>query len=63
MEIDEIKRLFVETGLSIAQLIENNRRLEIFANQFAVRMNNHKKYDAGQIASVIKDFVGWDKRS
>jgi len=63
MEIDEIKRLFVETGLSIAQLVENNRRLEIFANQFAVRMNNHKKYDAGQLASVIKDFIGWDKKS
>ncbi|MCX5632364.1 MAG: DNA methyltransferase [Phycisphaerae bacterium] len=63
MEVDEIKRLFVETGLSIVQLVENNRRLEIFANQFAVRMNNHKKYDAGQLASVIKDFIGWDKKS
>jgi site-specific DNA-methyltransferase (adenine-specific) len=63
IELEEIKRLFVETGLSIAQIVENNGRLEIFANQFAVRMNNHKKYDAGQMASVIKDFVGWDKRS
>jgi DNA modification methylase len=80
IEFEEIKRLFVETGLSIAQIVESNGRLEIFANQFAVRMNpapskyskknekrrcgmnNHKKYDAGQIASVIKDFVGWDKR-
>ena len=62
IELEEIKRLFVETGLSIAQLVENNKRLEIFANQFAVRMNNDKKYDAGQIASVIKDFTSWDKR-
>jgi hypothetical protein len=62
IELEEIKRLFVETGLSIAQIVENNKRLEIFANQFAVRMNNHKKYDAGQIASVIKDFTSWDKR-
>jgi hypothetical protein len=62
MEIDEIKRLFVETGLSISQLIENNKRLEIFTKQFAVRMNNHKKYDAGQVATVIKDFIGWEKR-
>ncbi|MGA2916379.1 MAG: DNA methyltransferase [Sedimentisphaerales bacterium] len=63
MEIDEIKRLFVETGLNRSGLLENEKLLEIFANQFAVRMNNHKKYDTGQLASVIKDFVGWDKRS
>jgi site-specific DNA-methyltransferase (adenine-specific) len=63
MEIDEIKRLFVETGLSIAQITNNNERLKIFANQFAVRMNNSKKYDAEQIASIINNFVGWDKRS
>jgi len=67
IELEEIKRLFVETGLSIAQIVESNKRLEIFANQFAVRMNpdknRDKRYDAGQVASVIKDFVGWDKRS
>ncbi len=63
MELIEIKRLFIETGLGIAQIVESNKRLEIFAKQFAVRMNNHKKYDTGQIASVIKDFTSWDKRS
>jgi DNA modification methylase len=63
MEIDEIKRLFIESGIDKVKLLANNKLLEIFANQFAVRMNNHKKYDAGQLASVIKDFVGWDKRS
>jgi site-specific DNA-methyltransferase (adenine-specific) len=63
VELEEIKRLFIETELSIAQLVENNKRLEIFTKQFAIRMNNHKKYDAGQIASVLKGFVGWDKRN
>jgi site-specific DNA-methyltransferase (adenine-specific) len=62
VELEEIKRLFIEIELSIAQLVENNKRLEIFTKQFAIRMNNHKKYDAGQIALVLKDFVGWDKR-
>ena len=63
IELEEIKRLFVETGLSIAQLVENNKRLEIFAKQFAIRMNNGRKYDSGQIALVLKGFVGWDRRS
>jgi site-specific DNA-methyltransferase (adenine-specific) len=63
IELMEIKRLFVETGLSIAQLVENNKRLEIFTKQFAIRMNNGGKYDTGRIASVIKDFTSWDKRS
>jgi site-specific DNA-methyltransferase (adenine-specific) len=62
METDEIKRLFVETRLSIVQLTENDKLLEIFARQFTVRMNNGKKYDAGQVASVVKDLVGWEKR-
>lgn len=62
MEIDEIKRLFVESGLDKLQLLENNKIMEIFTKQFAVRMNNKKEYDCGKIASVIKDFIGWDKR-
>jgi DNA modification methylase len=63
VELEEIKRLFVETGLSIAQLVENNKRLEIFAKQFAIRMNNGRKYDSGQIVSVVKDFISWDRRN
>jgi len=62
MEVDEIKRLFVESGIDKVSLLANNKLLEVFANQFAVRMDNHKKYDAGQLASVVRDFVGWDKR-
>ena len=63
VELEEIKRLFIETGLSIAQLVENNKRLEIFARQFAIRMNNGRKYNSERIASVVKDFTSWDKRS
>ncbi|MGD0785311.1 MAG: DNA methyltransferase [Sedimentisphaerales bacterium] len=69
MEIDEIKRLFVESGLDKIKLLANPKILEIFTKQFAIRMNNGlrqaqssaKKYDSGQIASVIKDFV-WPKK-
>ena len=62
IELEEIKRLFVETGLSIAKLVENAKLLEIFTSQFSLRMDNNKKYDPAQIASVIKEFTGWDKR-
>jgi site-specific DNA-methyltransferase (adenine-specific) len=62
MEIDEIKRLFVESGLDKIKILASNKILEIFTRQLAIRMNNGKKYDAGQVASVIKDFVGLDKR-
>jgi site-specific DNA-methyltransferase (adenine-specific) len=80
MELDEIKRLFVESGLDKIKILASNKILEIFTRQLAIRMNpapskyskknekrrcgmnNGKKYDAGQVASVIKDFVGWDKK-
>jgi len=62
MEIDEIKRLFVESGLDKIKILASSKILEIFTKQFALRMNNGKKYDSGQIAMVLKDFIGWEKR-
>ncbi|MBN1786813.1 MAG: hypothetical protein JW806_00275 [Sedimentisphaerales bacterium] len=81
LELEEIKRLFVETNLSITRLIEDEKLLEIFTRLFTARMNpapskyskknekrrcgmnNGRKYDTEQIALVIKDLTGWDKRS
>ncbi len=62
MELDEIKRLFVESGLDKIKLLASPKILEIFTKQFSIRINNGKKYDCGQIASVVKDFIGWDKK-
>ncbi len=62
MEIDEIKRLFVESGIDKIKLMENDKILKIFTKQFALRMDNNKKYDTGLVMSVIRDFVGWEKR-
>ena len=56
MELDEIKRLFVEIAIPKQKILENNKLQNIFARQLTVRMNNGKKYDSGQIAFVIKDF-------
>ncbi len=63
IELEEIKRLFVETGLSIVRLVEDDKLLKIFTRLFTARMNNSRKYDTEQIALVVKDFIGWDKRS
>ncbi|PKL47445.1 MAG: site-specific DNA-methyltransferase [Planctomycetes bacterium HGW-Planctomycetes-1] len=80
MEIDEIKRLFIESGIDKIKLLANSKILKIFTKQFALRMNpapskyskknekrrcgmnNDKKYDAGQVMSVIKDFADCEKR-
>jgi site-specific DNA-methyltransferase (adenine-specific) len=63
IELEEIKRLFVETGLSIVRLVENDKLLDIFTRLFTSRMNNARKYDTEQIALAVKGFIGWDKRS
>ena len=62
IELEEIKRLFVETGLSIAKLIENEKLLGIFVSQFSLRMNNRKKYDPSAIANEIKKLKPWDNK-
>ena len=62
IELEEIKRLFVETGLSIAKLIENDKLLGIFVSQFSLRINNQKKYDHSAIANEIKKLKPWDNK-
>lgn len=62
IELEEIKRLFVETGLGIAKLIENDKLLEIFVSQFSHRMNNGKKYDSKMIAAEIKKLKAYDNK-
>ncbi len=57
MELDEIKRLFVEMGIDKTRLIENKKLLDIFTKQFSIRMNDSKTYDTEKIALVIKDFA------
>ena len=62
-EIYELKRLFVDLGISADQIIDNAKLLNIFVEQFAIRMNNKKKYAPEKVATVIKDFVYWAKKA
>jgi DNA modification methylase len=43
-ELNEIKRLSVDMGKPLREIAADKNLLKIFANQFAVRMNNKKKY-------------------
>jgi site-specific DNA-methyltransferase (adenine-specific) len=61
MEIDEVKRLFVEIQIDKIKLLETEKLLNIFTKQFAIRMNNGKEYNPQQIELILKDFA-WDKK-
>jgi hypothetical protein len=37
--------------------LKDKNLLEIFTNQFSVRMNGRKKYNARQIATAVKDLT------
>lgn len=56
-ELNELRRLVSDTGLPAKEIQADRKLLEIFANQFSVRMNNGKKYQAEKIATVLGDFV------
>jgi site-specific DNA-methyltransferase (adenine-specific) len=57
MEVDEIKRLFVEIGIEKTKLLESKKLIDIFAKQFSIRMNNKKDYEIEPIKLVIEEFV------
>ena len=42
-EMTEMKRLFAEIGIAAEKLTQNNKLLDIFDNQFSLRMNNKKQ--------------------
>jgi DNA modification methylase len=72
-EINELKRLSVDMGKPLKEIAEDENLLEIFANQFAVRMNgllrqdkstvSRKKYSSQQIATLLKDLTGSSRDS
>jgi site-specific DNA-methyltransferase (adenine-specific) len=56
-EMLELKRLYVDVGISIKDLFENKKLLGIFAKQFAVRINNGKKYSEKVIENALSEMV------
>ena len=57
-ELEEIKRLSVDIRRTPKEIVADKNLLELFTNQFAVRMNNQKKYSEKVVAMVLGDLPG-----
>ena len=56
-ELNELKRLLFDMKSPAKQIASDKALLKLFTNQFAVRMNNAKKYDPHQIATTLEDLT------
>jgi len=53
-ELDEIKRLSIDIRRTPKEIVSDKELLKLFANQFAVRMNNQKQYSTKVVASALE---------
>jgi len=58
-EYFELKRLFVEMGVSAQTLIADSKMLGYFMGQYHLRMNNGKTYDPALIQEALREFLTW----
>ncbi|MHC4291990.1 MAG: DNA-methyltransferase [Planctomycetota bacterium] len=58
----ELKRLFAEMGFDAETIMNDEKLLNIFAQQYHIRMNNDKTYSTELIQDVFKDFTAWVKK-
>jgi len=56
-ELSELKRLLSDMERPAERIAEDKNLLEIFINQFSVRMNNQKRYRAEEIVTALKDLA------
>jgi DNA modification methylase len=57
-ELGELRRLVSETEIPIREIAEDKNLLELFAKQFSMRMNNGKRYNTEEIATVLRGSAG-----
>jgi hypothetical protein len=57
-ELDEIKRLSIDIRRTPKEIVSDKELLELFANQFAVRMNNQKQYSTKVVATALEGLTG-----
>ena len=53
-ELNELKRLLTDIRTPIKEIAADGNLLKLFANQFAVRMNNQKRYRPKEIATALE---------
>jgi DNA modification methylase len=54
VELSELKQLLRDMGMSWKDVASSNNLLMIFTNQFNLRMNNGRKYDAGTVLGALE---------
>ncbi len=57
-ELNELKRLSIDIGKPLKEIAADKNLLNLFTNQFNVRMNGRKKYGTQQITTAVKDLTG-----
>jgi DNA modification methylase len=57
-ELDELKRLSTDIGRTPKEIVADRELLELFANQFTVRMNNRRRYSSKVVATALKGLTG-----
>jgi site-specific DNA-methyltransferase (adenine-specific) len=57
IELNELKQLSVDMGKPLKEITEDKNLLDIFTNQFSVRMNGRKQYSSSRIATAVKDLA------
>jgi len=53
-ELDELDRLLSDIRIPKNDILGDGKLLNLVANQFTVRMNNHKRYSADNVAAVLR---------
>ena len=53
----EFKRLYVDIGIDVKEILGSPALLEIFTQQFVVRMNNGKHYSQEKVATALMDLA------
>jgi tRNA/tmRNA/rRNA uracil-C5-methylase (TrmA/RlmC/RlmD family) len=56
-EMNELKQLLSDIGKPAEKIAADKNLLELFANQFAVRMNNQKRYDTEKVVTALRDLA------
>ena len=56
-ELSELERLLSDIERPAKEIAADQNLLEVFTNQFTVRMNNSKRYKTEEIATALKDLA------
>ena len=56
-ELNELKHLLSDIKRPLKEIADDKNLLELFTNQFAVRMNNQKRYNSKKIVTALEDLA------